>query len=114
MSLQTSIEHHSSYNNSQNIPYTIPHISRSRTTETNVTSSSTITQQDYNRESYRVPQYYSNPHSYSDRRRVRNKLNIHIVRIENILRRMTDNKRNQMDTYSLLSLDYDYGYVHIK
>ena len=43
-SLQTSTEHHSSYNNSQNIPYTIPHISHSRTTstDTNVTSSSTI------------------------------------------------------------------------
>ena len=28
-------------------------------------------QQDYSRQSYRVPHYYSNPHSYSDRRRVR-------------------------------------------
>ena len=67
--LQTSTER-SSTHNSQNIPYTIQHISHSRTTstETNVTQSSTITQQEYNRESYRVPQYYSNSHSYSDRR----------------------------------------------
>ena len=73
MSLQSSTQHQSSYNNSQNIPYTIPHTSHSRrtSTDTNVTSSSTITQQDYNRRSYRVPHYYSDSHSYSDRRRVR-------------------------------------------
>ena len=54
MSLQTSTQHHSTYNNSQNIPYTIPHTSRSTrtSTNTNVTSSSTITQQAYNRQSY--------------------------------------------------------------
>ena len=42
MSLETSTQHQSSYNNSQNIPYTIPHISHSRrkSTDTNVTSSS--------------------------------------------------------------------------
>ena len=54
--------HWNSYNNS---PYTIPHISHSRRTSTNT---NTTPQQDYNRQSYRVPQYYSNPHSYSDRR----------------------------------------------
>ena len=72
-SLQISTEHQSSYNNPQNIPYTIPHISHSRrtSTDTNDTSSSTNTQQDYNRQSYRVPHYYSDSHSYSDRRRVR-------------------------------------------
>ena len=73
MSLHTSTEHQSSYNNPQNTPYTIPHISHSRrsSTDTNPTSSSPITQQDYNRQSYRVPHCYSNSHSYSDRRRVR-------------------------------------------
>ena len=71
-SLQISIQHQSSYNNSQNIPYTTPHISHSRRTSTNIntTMSSTNTQA-YNRQSYIEPQYYSNPHSYSDRRRVR-------------------------------------------
>ena len=64
MSLPIST-HQTSYNNS---PYTIPHISHSRRTSTNT---NTTMQQDYNRQSYRVPQYYSNPHSYSDRRRVR-------------------------------------------
>ena len=61
MSLPIST-HQTSYNNS---PYTIPH-SRRTSTNTNTTM-----QQDYNRQSYRVPQYYSSPHSYSDRRRVR-------------------------------------------
>ena len=64
MSLPIST-HQTSYNN---LPYTIPHIAHSRRTSTNT---NTTTQQDYNRQSYRVPQYYSNPHSYSDRRRVR-------------------------------------------
>ena len=64
MSLPTSTNQ-TSYNNS---PYTIPHITHSRRTSTNT---NTTTQQDYNRQSYRVPQYYSDPHSYSDRRRVR-------------------------------------------
>ena len=65
MSLQTSTQHQSSYNNSQNIPYTIPHISHSRrtSTNTNATSSSTITQKGYNRQSYRVPHHYSDSHS---------------------------------------------------
>ena len=65
--------HQTSYNNS---PYTIPHIPHSRRTSTNT---NTTMQQDYNRQSYRVPQYYSNPHSYSDRRRVRrqNTHNLH-------------------------------------
>ena len=73
MSLQTSTQHQSSYNNLQNILYTIPHISHSRrtSTNTNTTSSSTIAQQNYNRQSYRVPHYYSDSHYYSDRRRVR-------------------------------------------
>ena len=64
MSLPIST-HQTSYNNS---PYTIPHIAHSRRTSTNT---NTTMQQDYNRQSYRVPQYYSDPHSYSDRRRVR-------------------------------------------
>ena len=64
MSLPIST-HQNSYNNS---PYTIPHILHSRRTSTNT---NTTMQQDYNRKSYRVPQFYSNPHSYSDRRRVR-------------------------------------------
>ena len=48
MSLQISTQHQSSYNNSQNIPYTIPHISHSRrsSTGTNATVSSINTQQD--------------------------------------------------------------------
>ena len=50
------------------ISYTIPHITYSRRTATNT---NTTTQQDFNRQSYRVPQYYSDSHSYSDRRRVR-------------------------------------------
>ena len=65
MSLQISTQHQTSYSNS---PYTIPHISHSRRTSTNT---NTTTQQGYNRQSYRVPPYYSTPHSYSDRRRVR-------------------------------------------
>ena len=48
MSLQTSTVHQSSYNNSQNTPYTIPQ-SRRTSTDTNTTTSSTITQQDYKR-----------------------------------------------------------------
>ena len=44
-SLQTSTQHQIAYNNSQNIPYTIPHISHSRrtSTDTNATASSTNT-----------------------------------------------------------------------
>ena len=42
------------------------------------------------------------------------KTHITITKIENILGRMIDNKENQMDIYSLLSLDYDNRYVHIK
>ena len=45
--------------------YTIPHITHSRT------STDTTTQQNCNRQSYRVPQYDTDSHSYSDRRRVR-------------------------------------------
>ena len=48
--------------------YTIPHITHSRRTATNI---NTTTQQNCNRQSYRVPQYYTDSHSYSDRRRVR-------------------------------------------
>ena len=48
--------------------YTIPHITHSRRTATNT---NTTTQQNCNRQSYRVPQYYTDSHSYSDRRRVR-------------------------------------------
>ena len=61
MSLQTFTEHQSSFNNPKNIPYTIPPISHSRrpSTDTNATSCCTITQHDYNRQSYRVPHYYS-------------------------------------------------------
>ena len=61
MPLPISTQHQNSNNNS---PYKIPHMSHSRRTSTNT---NTTMQQDYNR----VPQYYSNPHSYSDRRRVR-------------------------------------------
>ena len=57
--------HQISHNNTS---YTIPHISHSRRT---TTDTNTTTQQDYNRQSYRVPQYYSNPHSYSDKGKVR-------------------------------------------
>ena len=64
MSLPIST-HQTSCNNST---YTIPHITHSRRTSTNT---NTTTQQDCNRQSYRVAQYHSNPHSYSDRRRVR-------------------------------------------
>ena len=46
--------------------YTIPHITHSRRRATDTT-----TQQNCNRQSYRVPQYYTDSHSYSDRRRVR-------------------------------------------
>ena len=42
--------HHTSYNNS---PYIIPHIAHPRRTSTNT---NTTMQQDYNRQSYRVPQ----------------------------------------------------------
>ena len=44
--LQTSTEHNNTHNNSQNTPYTIPHISRTTSTETYATSSFTFTQQD--------------------------------------------------------------------
>ena len=47
---------------------TTPHITHSRRTATNT---NTTTQQDYNRQSYSIPQYYSDSHSYSNRRRVR-------------------------------------------
>ena len=46
--------------------YTIPHLTHSRQT-----NSDTTMQQSCNRQSYRVPQYYTDSHSYSDRRRVR-------------------------------------------
>ena len=46
--------------------YTIPHIPHSRPAATN-----TSTQQNSNRQSYRVPHYYTDSHSYSDRRIVR-------------------------------------------
>ena len=46
--------------------YTIPHITHSRQAVTDNT-----TQQNSNRQSYRVPHYYTDSHSYSDRRRVR-------------------------------------------
>ena len=46
--------------------YTIPHITHSTTMDTDMT-----TQQNCNRQSYRVPQYYIDFHSYSARRRVR-------------------------------------------
>ena len=46
--------------------YTIPHIPHSRPAATDTT-----TQQNSNRQSYRVPHYYTDSHSYSDRRRVR-------------------------------------------
>ena len=46
--------------------YTIPQIKHSRQTATDTT-----TQQNCNGQSYRVPQYYTDSHSYSDRRRVR-------------------------------------------
>ena len=46
--------------------YTIPHTTHSRQAATDTT-----TQQNSNRQSYRVPQYYTDSHSYSDRRRVR-------------------------------------------
>ena len=42
--------------------YTIPHRTHSRRTATDTT-----TQQNCNRQSYRVPQYYTDSHSYSDR-----------------------------------------------
>ena len=67
-SLQTSTQCQSLYKNSQNIPYTIPHISCSRRTSTDASpTSSTIAQQDYSRQSYRVPHYYSDSHSFLDR-----------------------------------------------
>ena len=47
--------------------YTIPHITYSRRTARNT---NTTTQQDCNRQSYRVAKYYSDSHCYSDRRRV--------------------------------------------
>ena len=46
--------------------YTIPHLTHSRQAATDTT-----TQQNNNRQSYRIPQYYTDSHSYSDRRRVR-------------------------------------------
>ena len=52
--------------------YTIPHITHSRQTATDTT-----TQHNCNRQSYRVPQYYTDSHSYSNRRRVR-RTNTHI------------------------------------
>ena len=46
--------------------YTIPPITHSTRTDTH-----TKTQQNCNRQSYIIPQYYTDSHSYSDRRRVR-------------------------------------------
>ena len=77
---QTSTEHsdNSQLNISENqsgmsLPvsihsYTIPHLTNSRWI---VTNTDFTTQQNCNRQSYRVPQYYTDSHSYSDRRRVR-------------------------------------------
>ena len=48
--------------------YTIPLLTNSRWTATNTDATM---QQNCNRQSYRVPQYYTDSHSYSDRRRVR-------------------------------------------
>ena len=73
--LQASTEqnnlHNSSHNNSQNEQHRIPciHYPRATSTVTNATSSATNTQQDYNRQSYRVPQYYSSSFSYPDSRK---------------------------------------------
>ena len=94
VSLQTSTQHQSTYNNLQNILYTMPHISHSRrtSTDTNATMSSTNTQQEYNRQSYRVPHYYSDSHSYSVEEEWEDKTHITITKIENILVRMVDNK----------------------
>ena len=41
------------------------------------------------------------------------KIHITITKIETILGRMIDNKGNQMDIYSLFSLDYEHRFVHI-
>ena len=46
--------------------YTMPHISNSTQAATHTT-----TQQSTHRQSYRVPQYYTDSHSYSDTTRVR-------------------------------------------
>ena len=66
------------------LSYTIPHITHSTRTETDATK-----QQNCNRQSYRVPQYYTDSHSYSDRRRVR-KQNTVITKKENILEGMIE------------------------
>ena len=89
--------------------YTIPHITHSRRTSTDMTS-----QQNCNRQSYRVPQYYTDSHSYSDRRRVRrqNTHNHHKERKHS--KKDIENKEIDMDIYSLISLDYEYGFIHVK
>ena len=48
--------------------YTILHVTHSRRTATNT---NTTIKQNCNRQSYRVPQYYTDSHFYSDRRRMR-------------------------------------------
>ena len=66
--------------------YTIPHIPHLRpaTTDTN-------TQQNSNRQSYSVPHYYTDSHSYSDRRRLRRQ-NTHNHHIERKHSRKDDRK----------------------
>ena len=78
---QTSTEHsdNSQLNiseNQQGMPlpvstysYTIPHLTHSRRMATNTNTNTTM--QNCNRQSYRVLQYYTDSHSYSDRRKVR-------------------------------------------
>ena len=67
--------------------YTIPRITQSRQAVTDTT-----TQQNNNRQSYRGPQYYTDSHSSSDRRRVKGKIHIIITKKENIPGRMIENK----------------------
>ena len=65
--------------NVQNDQQFIPHIQPHATTSTVTTATLTITiQQDYNRQSFRVPQYYTNSLSYPDSsRRRRRRSNTH-------------------------------------
>ena len=67
--------------------YTIPHISHSTQAATHTT-----TQQSTNRQSYRVPHYYTDSYSSSDTRRVRRHKTLIITKKENIQEKMIENK----------------------
>ena len=67
-------------NNAKNDQHFIPHIQPPALTSTVTNATPTTTQQDYNRQSYRVPPYYANSLSYPtirDNRRRRRRPNTH-------------------------------------